>query len=276
MITHLALVSETEQVKAAEVAKVSAALQKQLTRDFAPIWGMQATIDAFESLDDIPPGYWPVVVIENVPGSGTHKNRNGQPYALVEAGPTWSLAASHEVLEMLVDPFASRLVAGQSPDPHQGRVEFLVEVCDPCQDGQHAYACNGFLVSDFFTPNYFDPVSVSTVRYSFTGAIRNPRDVLRGGCLSWREPTTGNWHQLNWFHEQRQIKNLGPIPTGSSLRSAVDTITPRIQKLSKLDAHHDAVARALASQKANNDLGRLNAQSLREMLKIDLKRKDPC
>jgi hypothetical protein len=276
MITHLALASETGQVKMAEVTKVSAALQKQLTRDFGPIWNMQATVDAFESLDDIPPGYWPIIVVDDVPGSGTHKNRNGQPYALVEAGPTWSLAASHEALEMLVDPFASRLVAGQSPDPIQGRVEFLVEVCDPCQDGQHAYMCNGFLVSDFFTPNYFDPVSVSTMRYSFTGAIRNPREVLRGGCLSWREPMTGNWHQLDWFHDQPQMRNLGPIPTGPSLRSVVDTITPRIQKLSKLDGHHSAVARALANQKANDDLGRSSAQSLRDLLKAAMAREKPC
>ena len=36
---------------------------------------------------------------------GIHLDDNGQPYALVRRTPSWTLAASHEVLEMLADPF---------------------------------------------------------------------------------------------------------------------------------------------------------------------------
>lgn len=49
---------------------------------------------------------------------------------------------------------------------------------------------NGVLVSDFYTPHFFDPVKNASVRYSFTGAIDKPRQVLRGGYISWHNPPT--------------------------------------------------------------------------------------
>ena len=35
---------------------------------------------------------------------------------------------------------------------------------------------------------FFDPIGASGVRYSFTGAIREPRQVLDGGYISWWDP----------------------------------------------------------------------------------------
>src|SRR5262249_43354933 len=141
-----------------EVSAVSAAIQKQLIRDFGPIWNVDATIDPFVKLEDVPLGYWRILVVDTFAKGGQHRDRNGQPFALVAAGSSWSLVASHEALEMLADPFSSRLVSGDSLIESQGRVEYLVEVCDPCQGDDFAYHVDGILVSDFYTPNYFDPV----------------------------------------------------------------------------------------------------------------------
>src|SRR5207244_12011882 len=58
---------------------------------------------------------------------------DGQPYALVLYTQSWSLTASHETLEMLADPWGSRLVGGSSIQAGQGRVRYLIEVCDPCE-----------------------------------------------------------------------------------------------------------------------------------------------
>ena len=129
---HLALVP-IAKIKFNDVAQVSAAIQKQLIRDFSPIWGIEATIDAFPALDDVPVGYWPICIVDTFDKGGQHKTLNNQPFGLVAAGKSWSLAASHEALEMLVDPDGNRLVAGTSPADSQTRVEFLLEVCDPCQ-----------------------------------------------------------------------------------------------------------------------------------------------
>ena len=39
-------------------------------------------------------------------------------------------------------------------------MEFLVEVCDPCEVPALGYTVNGVRVSDFYTPRYFDQCSL--------------------------------------------------------------------------------------------------------------------
>jgi hypothetical protein len=128
---------------------------------------------------------------------------------------------------MLVDPFGDRLIAGDSPKEGQGRVSFLVEVGDPSEAAEFAYTCNGILVSDFYTPQFFDPIVSPSVRYSFTGAITEPRQVLSGGYLSWVDSTTGHWWQEIWFGgAESQFRDIGPLDaTAGSLRSQIDRIT---------------------------------------------------
>src|ERR671911_258362 len=109
---NLALVSEVKGHDISDVARVAAALQRQATRDFAPIWRQEGTtVDAFPRLEDVPVGYWPMIVIEDVKGAaGIHLDENGQPFALIEISDSWSLTASHEALEMLADPWGNRLI----------------------------------------------------------------------------------------------------------------------------------------------------------------------
>ena len=54
LLRQLALVSESSQVGMSDVLKVSAALQKQASRDLAPIWDVSATVDAFATLEEVP------------------------------------------------------------------------------------------------------------------------------------------------------------------------------------------------------------------------------
>jgi hypothetical protein len=234
LIRQLALVSESQQIPDGDVLKVSAALQKQATRDLAPIWDISATVDAFKTLDDVPPGYWPMIVMDDIGvqgAAGIHEDKNGQPFALITASSDldmWALTASHEALEMLVDPQGNRLVAGDSPMSDQGRVSFLVEVCDPCEAANFAYSANGILVSDFYTPNYFDPVSAPGVRYSFTGSITEPRQMLSGGYLSWVDPASSHWWQEIWFEgDKPSFRDLGVIDqkTTGNVRAAIDRLT---------------------------------------------------
>jgi hypothetical protein len=118
-------------------------------------------VDAFEKLEDVPVGYWHVLLQDELPNSaaGLHKrDDNKQPFALVALTNNWPVYTSHEVLEMLVDPLGTLTRAGNSLKAGQGRVEYLLEVCDPCQASKFAYSVNSVLVSDFYTPHYFDPV----------------------------------------------------------------------------------------------------------------------
>src|SRR5580765_5900619 len=106
---NVALVSATRRTNPVDVSHVAAALQKQDIRDVAPIWAVAATVDAFPSLRAVPAGYWPVVIVDDVKGAaGYHQDSHGQPYALVEYSPSWSLTTSHELIEMICDPWGRR------------------------------------------------------------------------------------------------------------------------------------------------------------------------
>jgi hypothetical protein len=234
VLHHLALVSESGQLEFAELGRVGAALQKQATRDLGPEWGVSATVNAFATLDDVPTDYWPIVVRDDIGvngAAGVHEDNQGQPFALVQYSPGWSLTASHEVCEMLVDPRGVRVIAGPSPKPGQNRVNFLVEVCDPSEDEKFGYTVNGVLVSDFYTQHYFDPVAVPGAQYSFTGAITAPRQVLTGGYLSWHDLKSDHWFQQIFFGKKPSFRDLGVLTqSAKSIRRQIYDVTPEAFK----------------------------------------------
>jgi hypothetical protein len=229
MLFHAALVSMTPAVTLAGLAPVSAAIQKQVSRDFGPIWNVEATVDAFDKLEDVPVGYWHVLLQDELPNSaaGLHKRDDDkQPFALVALTTNWPVFMSHEVLEMLVDPQGTLTRAGNSLKPGQGRVEYLIEVCDPCQASKFAYTVNSVMVSDFYTPQYFDPVKSSGVRYSFSGQVGGPHEVLDGGYLSWFDPKTRHLFQLHVDGKKKTIVKQGEVPFGvESLRAFSDSVS---------------------------------------------------
>ncbi|MEA2784827.1 MAG: hypothetical protein QOF71_931 [Candidatus Eremiobacteraeota bacterium] len=235
LVRHLAIVPERltrehkEQV-ARDLSRAMAAFQTQVTRDLRPLWHVDATVTAFASIDDVPLGHWVIFLKESIGGDdqlGFHLDSHNQPYALVAYDDSWTLSLSHEILEILVDPSGNRLVAGPSVDPKHPhhRVRYLLELCDPCEDSAYSYTIDGIVVSDFITPHYHDPQDTSGARYSFTGAIGAPREVLPGGYLTWEDPVLGEWYQLNVV-QRRAIKKLGPIENARSLRAHVNRLTP--------------------------------------------------
>ena len=270
LIRQIALTSETKKVSLSELSKVAAALQKQTTRDLVPIWEIKATVDAFAKLNEVPIGYWPIVVTEEDLGdaAGIHEDKDGQPFSLVKYGNGWSLTASHECLEMLVDPFGNRLVSGPSGMKGQGRVRFLVEICDPSEDTPYAYRSNGILVSDFYTPVYFDPVTSPNIRYSFSGAIKHPRQVLKGGYLSWHEPKSDHWFQETFFSGNKsRFRDLGKFTAqaGQNLRSLVYKRTP--ERLAVRQIKGKDLQLVKATLKANNEASENLASHLSERVR---------
>jgi len=236
LIRHVALVSESQSVSFSQVSTVAAALQKQATRDFGPIWGVNATVDGFDKLESVPLDYWPVILRDDIhePGiAGFHTDNHGQPFSLVQVDENWPLTASHEACEMLADPFGNRTVAGalppqtpsQSPISGLERVLYLVEVCDPCEDGSFAYPVNGVQLSDFITPHYYDPNGNTGVQYSFRGNVREPHSVLEGGYVSFGNPVDNNWYQIVVNNGVVEVRELGVITVtnGQSLREMVDS-----------------------------------------------------
>jgi hypothetical protein len=226
---HIALIDQSKSLHAAELAQAAAALQKQATRDLGPIWGVRATVDTFPTINKMPVGYWPIIITERIDdpnAAGYHADKHHQPYAMVQLENGWATTCSHELCEMLVDPFGNRLVASDSIKKGQGRVKYLIEVCDPSEGAEFGYSVNGVLLSDFYTPHYFDPISSPATRYSFTGALTKPREVKKGGYLSWYDPQSNSWFQATFFGTSLQIQKLtGMQERGASLRSQIDRLT---------------------------------------------------
>lgn len=269
---HVALVCEQSSIDTNHLNEVAAALQKQVLRDFGPIWNVMADVSAFVSLDNVPLDYWPIVIKDDIgdpTAAGYHEDSNGQPFSLVQYADDWTLTASHELLEMLGDPFGRRLVAASSVVPGQGRVQYLVEVCDPSEAAEFAYSINGVTVSDFYTPHFFDPANSGGARYSFTNAIKHPRQVLRGGYLSWYVPTKREWWQRTWFGGAApKDRKLPPMQADNgNLRRAIDrvTATERMQYM-RLAAEATTERRALRAAAA--DARQSRAQDLRDCIGV--------
>ena len=112
MINQIALVSQTDQVTMAELTVVSAAVQKQLNRDVAPFWDVDGTVDSFASLEDVPLGYWPVII----------KDEQGR-WKCVAAGPTTSIREEPYQWQIIRD-FGLRGVIGKG-----GMGERTVQAC---------------------------------------------------------------------------------------------------------------------------------------------------
>jgi hypothetical protein len=276
LTANIALVSDTPVVDFSQVSIVAAALDKQVTRDFGPLWDVDATVGAFETLELVPVDYWPVIIRDDInqPGAaGFHTDDNGQPFSLVQADDNWTLTSSHEVLEMLADPFGSRTIAGSpppdSPSPISefDRVIYLVEVCDPCESDQLAYTVNGVTVSDFITAHYYDPNGSSGAQYSFRGNIEGPHTVLEGGYVSFGNPVDNHWYQIIVVNGETRVRDLGIIQStnGRSLRELVDMAvrTARQKEQYRIKpAMTKAVAAAVGSPLAKTSAAR--AKTLRK------------
>jgi hypothetical protein len=284
---NVALVSLTREVSNADLMRVAAAVQKQVTRDLAPLWGLRATVDAFAELGDVPSDYHRVILfgdpdeligrlefeigdvnaarlVEQFEGnrlSGLHLNAlTRQPFALVAVSDAWTVAVSHETLEMIADPFGNRLIAAAHPtEPEAERVKYLLEVCDPCQTVW--YPVNGVKVSDFYTPRYFDPVRNAAAFYSFTGALTRPLEVMEGGYLTWIDPWDSGLYQLRGGDNEPVLLAdiLTLARTSAPLRTVVDTSasSPRLTPES-LRAAESGTA-AVASEGAVRDASRAGA-----------------
>jgi hypothetical protein len=235
-VIQIGLVDTTRHLDSELVHNAAMALNLQVTRDLPQFWPVNATVTYLPSPHKIPAGIWPVRLVKTLPPGegGYHSDRHKQPYARVIAtpdDPTWTIDASHEILEMLVDPYGNRMQSsvaieikhGKIVDGH-GQFGYLVEACDPCEDNRYGYTINGIMVSDFITPHFYDPVETAGTRYSFCGHLKAPRQILPGGYISWVNTVMDEWQQLLWVDPKKPpvIENIGKADQTKSLREWID------------------------------------------------------
>jgi hypothetical protein len=261
-LIEVGLADKTGKISASLMRSAARALHVQVSRDLPKYWHIHAAVSFLPDPAQVPAGVWPVFLVDRLPSGegGTHLDRHNQPYAKVIAKPDnadWTVDASHEILEMLIDPYGNRLQSGPSLKVVKGKVveghslyAYLVEACDPCQGDAHAYPIHGVAVSDFITPHYYDPIRRAGTRYSFTGKVKHPREVLPGGYLSWINHRNHEWQQLIWLDPKKgpTIRNYGTAPATASLRGWVDAQMRRDAPDDLRHAHPRQANRALQRQ----------------------------
>jgi hypothetical protein len=217
---HVALVDMSGKIKAHELAEVAGALNEQVQADFAPAWKVAATVGAYP---EAPAGTWRIELhdtIDDPTAAGYHADEHGQPYATVSlSAGDWTVTASHELIEMLTDPFGSRLHTAAALRGWTGsdspRVRYLMEPGDPCEEVH--YEVGGVPLSDFVLPAFYRSTERgSLAAYSHTGSVTEPLQILDGGYISFIDPATGRMWQRFVKAGQNEDVEL-PAPGGRVL-----------------------------------------------------------
>jgi hypothetical protein len=205
----VSIMNDSTVLTDASVKKVAEALQTQVSRDFAPAWGIDATISFVPRPQHPPANSWWLVVLDNTDQAGAlgyHDTTNeGLPMGKVFAKTdldnhlSWSVTLSHELLEMLGDPDVN-LTTFIQHTPRTGKL-YAYEVCDAVEDDQFGYAIGGVTVSDFVLPAYFEPDTAAHtpgVKFDFCGHLDGPVPrLLTGGYIGeFNVAHGGGWTQL--------------------------------------------------------------------------------
>ncbi len=191
----VSIVNKSTLFKDSELKPLANAMQIQVSRDFAPIWGVSVQIYYTPSTANPTPDNWIVSIFDDPDAAdalGYHDvTVTGLPLGKVFVKPTLaqgsqvSSTVSHEILEMIIDPDIN-LTAEY--DDHQGRPSkfYAYEVCDAPEDDQYGYKIDtdgqSILVSDFVTPAWFESYNKKGP-YDFRSKIGKPFEILPGGYI---------------------------------------------------------------------------------------------
>ena len=111
---------------------------------------------------------------------------NNVPFAVVGvedgfgAGYNWEVTFTHELFEMLVDPYVDKWWSFRTKS-------FFIEIGDPVEADQFAYlrrSATGLpvMISDFVTPAWYNRHKAGP--YDFHRRVKRPRQVLPGGYVT--------------------------------------------------------------------------------------------
>jgi hypothetical protein len=162
--------------------KLLAALQRFLDQCVVPVWGTPAKL--VQSTGFVKRA-WALVFLDNADAPnalGYHDlTPDGFPVSkvfvktiLADKQPV-SLATSHELVEMLVDPAIN--LSSTGPDP---KTLYAYESADPVEEV--SFKLGGFPMTDFVYPSYFEVFrKPSSDQFDYLKKVDRPFQILPGG-----------------------------------------------------------------------------------------------
>ncbi len=219
--TQISVINESTVLTDADVNPVVAALQQQVTNDFRPIWGTDAVLNFIPQGTPAPAGTWALVVLDDSDQAGALGYHDLTPDGLplgkvfaasdLKAGTSWSVTASHELLEMLADPTIN-LTAFVQNENTTGTL-YAYEVCDACEDDRFGYQINDVLVSDFVYPAWFESFRAQgSTQFDRMNQIQNPLQLLAGGYIGVFSVSDGSgWQQQTAEKTPLNLRHRGQV-----------------------------------------------------------------
>jgi hypothetical protein len=196
-IPVIALTNASTCLSDAQVEVVMPSLQHQVSLDFRAYWDIDCSLTFLPKDQAMVAGWFQIVLPDDPDQAGAlgyhEMTRNGAPLGKVFAGldirsgSSWTVTLSHELLEMLADPWINWCAEGSD-----GRI-YALEVCDAVESDSLGYEIDGVLVSDFITPSWFEPTEAD--RIDFNKRISKPIELAAGGYSSVLDRKRG-WTQI--------------------------------------------------------------------------------
>jgi len=227
--TQISVINESTVLTDADVTPVVGALQQQVTNDFRPAWGVDAELTMIPQGTPAPAGTWWLVILDDSDQAGALGYHDLTPDGLpigkvfaasdLKAGTSWTVTASHELLEMLADPNINLTVFIQ--DANTTGTLYAYEVCDACEDDSFSYQINNVLVSDFVYPAWFENFRAQgSTQFDRMNQIQNPLQLLTGGYIGVFSVTDGTgWQQQTAERTPTNLRHRGHVGSRRERRS---------------------------------------------------------
>lgn len=198
-----------------EIAPIAAALQVQVSRDLAPLWRIDAVVTFVPKTSKPNPMHWWVVVVDDTDHAGALGFHDITPAGLPQAKIfartilkeklSVSSTMSHEILEMLADPWGNLLTFDITRASRIDRL-YTREICGAVEEQSLGYTIavdcpftkktHIVIVSDFVTPNWFMP-GFPADKYDFMDHLEGPMPTLApGGYIGYYDLVTRQWARL--------------------------------------------------------------------------------
>lgn len=165
-----------------DLDKLIQSMQQYVDQFVVPRWGTPCKL---VKSNGIVPGAWAMVFLDNADVQGALAYHDLTPDGLpiskvfvktiLQNKDTVSGAASHELVEALVDPSCALMCVG--PD---GSTMYAYESADPVEE--LTFNVNGLPMSDFVYPSFFEGFrAAKSVKFDELGKVTKPFQILSGG-----------------------------------------------------------------------------------------------
>ena len=165
-----------------KLAAFVAAMQKFVDQCVAPVWGTPALLSATTGFVK---GQWAMVFLDDADAANAlayhDLTPDGFPVSkvfvktILADNSSITTAASHELVEMLVDPAINLWSSGPNP-----KWLYAYESADPVEE--LSFQLDGFDMTDFVFPSYFEDFrKPNSTKFDYLGKVTRPFSLLSGG-----------------------------------------------------------------------------------------------